>query len=192
MPRVDFKNVTVQNYGFPQACVTCGNDEDHQLVGKVLEDRDWKRMGCLVLLLPFGPVGWAIGGLIAYLTSNKGKIRIRVPVCKLCNTGSSHLGWRLGGFFFLSCLLVGIEVATIAPPEGLMAGLGALLFLYGLFEHFWLRPQFQVNLVKVHDDGVTLDLPYEDYPALYQRHVDNAVLYGSSDRVGAQANLGEE
>lgn len=23
----------------------------------------------------------------------------------------------------------------------------------------------------------TLDVPYEDYPALYQRHLDNAILY---------------
>lgn len=61
--------------------------------------------------------------------------------------------------------------------------------LFSVIEYVTLRQQFRVAIRRSNQDMALAIVPYGEYPALYQRHLDNAVLYGSSDKLGM---LGEE
>ena len=58
--------------------------------------------------------------------------------------------------------------------------------LLAVLEHYVLSKQFSVAIRKSNNDEILLQTPFEDYPALYQRHLDNALLYGSSEHLGTR------
>jgi hypothetical protein len=186
MAKVDFSNSSVQAFGLPQSCVTCGNDEDNQLVAQALAKPYGYMHGCLLFLLILGPLGWLLGLLLSRASSRK-KAAIQLPVCKLCNQGLAHL--RLRASIALALAGCGLMAAMAGHLPGRGYGLlaCALVALYGLIEYACLSPQFVIRVLKMDDNGVSVQLPNEDYPCLYQRHLDNALLYGSSDTLGSDA-----
>lgn len=186
MAQVEFKSALVRAHGYPQACLTCGNDEDDQLVSRELAHGNGGSVGCALLCIPFGPVAWLIAALVVYF-SNRNKTDVRVPVCRLCNQAVRSLGWRSGAIVFLACVLFCIDVAFTVPIDNWWIIPSLLLGAYGLLEYAWLMRQFNVRVVKMNAERVLVETPNDDYPGLYQRHLDNAILYGSSDSTGTSA-----
>ena len=65
----------------------------------------------------------------------------------------------------------------------ILLGFGAMLA--AALEHAIYHKQFRLRTLVSEPDRVLLDIPNEDYPAMYQRHLDTAVLYGCVENMGA-------
>ena len=141
------------------------------------------QVGCCLLSLFFGPIGWLFGLLAA--AAGRKKLPFSLPICKLCLKARSRLNSRAATILTLALTVgIGAGVSSWVPgPQWVMLA-AALVGLGGLVECAYLSSQFNINIRKGDDDGVLLQTPNEEYPALYQRHLDNGVLYGSSDRLG--------
>lgn len=68
-------------------------------------------------------------------------------------------------------------------PLFLWSGIG--LFFAAAVEHAWLGRQFRWKVVSADRDKIVLEVPNDDYPAIYQRHLDTATLYGKVESLGA-------
>lgn len=173
-------------HGLPYACITCGSDEHPHLVPKKLQKRSGiAALGCIFFF--FGPVGWLLLLVLAVGVSLVGKGKtVSLPFCSQCLAGLRSLRNRAAGLMVLGfgSMFVAISEMT-GPLTGWVASAGGLMALYALFEYTILKKQFQVTTLKVEGDRVLLDVPDDDYPGLYQRHLDTALLYGSSDCLGA-------
>lgn len=184
MARVEFRTAAVRQHGFPQACVTCGNDEDNQLVSHPAGSKTpWG--GCLFML--FGPIGWILTIIVFAKYSKKSELRL--PVCKLCKKGLSHVQKRFALISALAMTCLFAQVWEQVPRSDGWFWAALLLFGYAVVEYCWLSPQFLIKVVKMNDDMVVVQVPNDDYPGLYERHLDNALLYGSSETMGARADL---
>lgn len=50
-------------------------------------------------------------------------------------------------------------------------------------EYCICRQGFRLSVHKAHSNYVVIRVPYDEYSALYQRHLDNVTLYGSSEKL---------
>ncbi len=187
MAFVQMRAAAVREYGLPQACPCCGNDDDGQLVlepvGSSLSN-GW-RYGCCLVSFFFGPIGWLLG--VLSLLSKSTELPFPLPICRLCREAKSSLSKRACLIAIISTLSFFCGVfAQALPARELVGGLGFLAGLFGIIEYFYFRRQFLVRARKSTQDTALVEVPYEEYPALYQRHLDNAVLYGSSEKLGTR------
>lgn len=190
MPQVDFRVASIQAHGLPQSCVCCGNDEDDQLVvHPVGQPLCAGRLGAGCLFLFMGPVGWLIGAGVAYLVRRK-KPQLQLPVCLLCRKANRYQSIRVACLLAAAALLFGVDLATHVALHGYGMTLAGFIALYGLIEYYLLNRQFSLRAIKASHEGVLVQIPDENYPALYQRHLDNALLYGSSVNLGTTADKG--
>jgi hypothetical protein len=187
MAQVEFKSALVKAHGYPQACLTCGNDEDDQLVSRELTDPSKGALGCGCLLFFFGPIGWLIAAIVVLVARRFGKSDVRVPVCRLCNAAVRALGQRAALILTLAGALFCVDAMVRLPFDNWWCGLSLVVGLYGLCEYAWLMRQFNIHVLKMNSERVIVETPNDDYPGLYQRHLDNAVLYGSSESTGTRA-----
>lgn len=191
MAWVRLRTEAVRDYGLPQACLCCGNDEDDQLTLESFYDRSLNgtKVGCCLLSLFFGPVGWLLGLLVA--ASDKKKMPFSVPICQLCQKARSRLNTRAATILALAVVVgVGAGASSWVPGPQYVIATAVLVGIGALVECAYLSSQFNVVIRKSDADGVLLQTPNEEYPALYQRHLDNGVLYGSSDRLGQSSSDG--
>lgn len=185
MAFVQFRAAAVREYGLPQACPCCGNDDDGQLV---LEPIDatvsrWK-YGCCLISLFFGPLGWILGMLFYFRRSRSGA-SFPLPNCQLCRQAKKSLWNRMCVILILSSIPIFYAMFAEASPTYQTLGLlGFLAASAAIVEYFYLGRQFRFSVSEANQDMVLVEVPYEEYPALYQRHLDNAVLYGSSEKLG--------
>ncbi len=189
MPLVNFRAAAIKQYGLPQACPCCGNDDDGQLVLEPAKGSSsgW-RYGCCLVSLFLGPIGWIVGAL-TLMTKNK-ELPFPLPVCRLCLQARERLWQRFAGILVLSSTVFFVTTfGKIIPGSNVVNVLAVSVGLLGGLEYLMLRRQFRVAIRSSNQDLAVAEVPYEEYPALYQRHLDNAALYGSSDRLGT---LGEE
>ena len=187
MAYVQFRAAAVRDYGLPQACPCCGNDDDGELVlGSDQEgvSNSWK-YGCCLISLFFGPIGWIAALLNLFRKSPS--LPFPIPTCRLCREASEALRRRCAVIVVSSILLVisRISIESHLVGEFVMV-FGYLMGFLGLVEFLALKGQFSVRVKKSNSEAALVKVPYEDYPALYQRHLDNAVLYGSSEKLGAR------
>lgn len=185
MAWVRFRTESVRQYGLPQACLCCGNDEDDQLTLQTFKQRSLNRtqVGCCLVSFFFGPFGWLFGFLVAAFS--KKELPFSLPVCKLCLQARSRLNTRALSIVVLAALAgIGAAVSSWMPGPQYIGGMCMLVGLGALLECAVLSSQFNVIVKKGDADGALVQIPNEEYPALYQRHLDNGVLYGSSDRLG--------
>jgi hypothetical protein len=184
MARVDFHLSSIRAHGLPQACVACGNDEDGQLVTRKLPaaSPSYASLGCIVLFF-LGPIGWLLGLLLLVYRRSKSP-RLRLPVCRLCQQGLVHLQKRFAIIATLGGLILIADTANYLPWRGLGVGVSLMVLGYAALEYCWLSQQFKILPLKSDSERVTVRTANEDYPALYQRHLDNAALYGGSETTG--------
>ena len=183
MARVEFRTSAIRQHGFPQACVTCGNDADRQLAAQKLPSKK-RWIGCLLFF--FGPIGWLLMLMVLFKWSKQ--TNMVLPVCALCNKGYAHVKMRLGVFLSLGTVCAFAQSWDRIPQSEGWYWAAALLALYGLAEYAWLSSQFRIEVESISDEVVVVRVPNDDYPALYERHLDNALLYGSSETLGARAD----
>lgn len=74
----------------------------------------------------------------------------------------------------------------VLPHQGWLLTAMAMVMSVSLMEYFWLSGQFNLRVRSSDSESALIYVPYEEYPALYQRHLDNAALYGSSEKLGTQ------
>ena len=140
-------------------------------------------MGCCLVSVFFGPIGWLLG-LVMAASSNK-ELPFSLPVCKLCLQARSRLNTRALTIVVLAALTgIGAAASSWVPGPQYIGGMCMLVGLGALLECATLSSQFNVIVKKGDADGALIQTPNEEYPALYQRHLDNGILYGSSDRLG--------
>lgn len=180
-----FKRELVRAHGYPQACVCCGNDEDDQLALRDLSHSSVGGIGCALLCLPFGPIVWLIAGVVYLATRSSRKIDVPVPVCKLCSQAAQKIGYRGAAILAIAGVIFALDALTVTRPLDVWLGFGAVLLgMYALSEYTWLSRSFQVKVLKANSQQVLVEVDNDDYPALYQRHLDSALLYGSSESTG--------
>lgn len=190
MALVQFRSAAVRDYGLPQVCPCCGNDNDGELVLKPVAgvSREGWRVGCCLVAFFLGPVGWALGLIHAVINKDR-KLPFPLPTCRLCSTASTGLWHRLLAIWIVTAAALGGLAAYTALPDEILFGLSMLVGLLALVEYLALSPQFRPRVFKANQETMLVDVPYEDYPAIYQRHLDNAVLYGSSEQFGTAEEL---
>ncbi len=183
MAQVELKYENIRLYGFPYACLLCGSDEDPKPRSTKLRRSGRWAVGCSLFL---GPLAWIIVAVWALMRSQTGQ-KIDVPVCDCCYTANKRLLQRDLGMIGLGIALIfasatSPSVAALGVP--VMAG-GGILIIAALFEYAWLSNQFTWDCLKSSSDRVVLELPNDDYPSIYQRHLDTALLYGNVESLGA-------
>lgn len=183
MPRLELKLDNVHAHGFPYACLMCGSDENPTLRSKTFHNSDGL-VGCGCAAF-FGPIGWFIGLLWLLLRSGKRKHTFPVPVCDCCEQGRLSVRNR-GIVLFVLGLALLLSPLTVAAVYGnpIISWLGALTLLGAGIDHVICNPQFNFQTIKSEADRVVINVPNEDYPSMYQRHLDTAVLYGSAEHMG--------
>lgn len=133
-----------------------------------------------------GPLGWLVILIIAFAMAGRSKT-VSLPFCDQCIAAGRALRNRTFGLVIIGMGSIVLSVTHVPTGvAGWVATGGGLLTLYALIEYAMLSKQFDVKTVKVESDRVLLDVPDDDYPGLYQRHLDTALLYGSSDSLGAE------
>lgn len=188
MPYVNFRAASIREFGLPQACPCCGNDDDGTIELKNADGQQYSRTarigGCFLCLF-LGPIGWLLGPLI--LLARSTKLSFPLPRCALCVKASRRLWYRT-----IAIVLSASTLSSIAIFYPLLANIGWVLtaavvvMLVSLFEYSWLSGQFNLKIRSSDSESALVYVPYEEYPALYQRHLDNAALYGSSEKLGTQ------
>lgn len=196
MAQVDLLFENIRNYGYPHACLYCCSDEDPK--GSKIKYGS-SSVGCLGLgCLTFfmGPIVWIVALMFYYLKRDqyKGKSgELGVPVCQNCLNAKKSLARRasiyvlvavlmMGGVFFLPNFM-----ALYPSLSNWTLIIGFLAMGYGALEYTLLERQFSAKIVKSDNDRIILDLPNDEYPSLYQRHLDTALLYGSVEKLGTIA-----
>lgn len=196
MARVDLLFENVRSYGYPHACLYCCSDEDPK--GSKIKYGS-NGVGCLGLgCLAFfmGPLVWIIGLVVFFLKRDqfKGKSgELGVPVCQNCLSAKKSITHRLSFYILIPILAMG--AVTLTPNflalhstlSNWVLVCGFLAMGYGTLEYCILERQFSAKVVKSTDDRIILDLPNDEYPSLYQRHLDTALLYGSVEKLGTMA-----
>lgn len=187
MAEVEFKLQDITEHGYPHACVFCCSDEDLEVRHKNLRKRTSPLFSFLCFIT--GPLGWIVGVLSGIFRGAWRLKKMSFPVCEHCHTAGVRLKHRdlatalLG---LLSFIWLINDRTFFVNWYGTAFIAVCLLFLYATIEHFWLGAQFRSNVVKMGADRVVLALPNDDYPSIYQRHMDTATLYGKVESLGAQ------
>lgn len=180
----------MRTYGLPQACLCCGNDEDDQIA---VENQPFDKVsswnvGCCLLSVLTGPIGWCIGLIFALFSSRQARALppFPTPICQLCLQAKQYLGTRVAVILGLCTVafFTGMSVNSV-PAMSYLSGAAVLIGSLALLEYAVLVRQFRVLVRKNDSEGALVQVPYDDYPALYQRHLDNAALYGTSESLGA-------
>ena len=186
MAQLELKLDNIRQHGFPYACLLCGSDEHPELKKKVFR-RGGAPAGCLLALI-LGPFGW-ICGLLWYVIRGNRSHQLDVPLCRCCTEAGSAIDNRGAAMAVLGlgCLFSPFYYNFNDTFLSLAWVAGIILLLVAAFDRAWLRNQFDITTLKVEADRVLLNLPNDDYPSLYQRHLDTAVLYGSVETTGTQA-----
>lgn len=194
MAKVHFRNAALNRYGLPQACVCCGSDEDDLGSQPVTVSHMAMLAACLFVFM--GVIGWLlllVFGLYQFAQWDQvRKQHLRLPVCALCHKARRFLNLRTGKFMLI---IIGIACLLSAASPLSWAGKAILwvvfvLFIcYMIFERLNYLSSFTIVPGSIDRDkcGCVVNVPYEDYPALYQRHLDNALLYDEdlkSDSIG--------
>lgn len=182
---MQFSLAAVRRDGFPFACVLCGNDENPTVMRCKLRKASLVVKLASVFFFFLGPVGWMI---LAYLwTNNTKETELPVPICDCCSQASQALNRRC-----LAWLVTGAVLAFSAIY--FQMGLDLLLWLaigffsLAMIEYFWVGRQFSLVALQIDGDRLLVSVPYEDYPGLYQRHMETVLLYGSNNTLGIEEN----
>ncbi|MGE0492153.1 MAG: hypothetical protein AB7S38_23265 [Vulcanimicrobiota bacterium] len=179
MARLEVLKADVNRHGFPHCCITCGNDDGVEPETVTLRLGS-HLVGCLALL--FGPIGWLVA-LVVWFRTHSDELMVRT--CYQCHLARLHLRNRL--MFWLLCgglPLFGawLDYSGEEHPFMICAGLAALA--WGFFQWAWLRAQFRIRPLSIGEDRLLLEVPFDDYPSIYHRHLETASLYGSADALG--------
>ena len=179
--------MTVRKHGFPFACMLCGSDENPQVSRWVLRQFPLLVKILIVPLILLGPVGWIFAAL---LSKYHREAELPAPTCECCSTGMRRLvtrdSWVAGGgLLSLACAFY----FWSGPFSLVLVWLTLALWCWAALEFLWLHRQFQLKAVELDGDRIVVDVPYDDYPGLYQRHLDTALLYGSSNQLGIEEEL---
>lgn len=181
MAELELRFASLNEHGFPHICMTCGNDENPELVTQKMQRGGVSGLGCLLLV--FGPLGLFLL-LILALTAGKSK-KMAIPLCECCVTARRKLNNRVALIAFIGIMGFGCGVSSAVPVlDGPLISLGLLTMCWAAIEYAWLAKQFVVKTLKVENDRILVDVPNEDYPGLYQRHQDTALLYGTTNTLG--------
>lgn len=183
MPRLELKLDNVHAHGFPYACLMCGSDENPTLRSKTFSPNDGiVGCGCAAF---FGPIGWFIGLLWLLLRSGKRRHTFPVPICDCCEQGRLRIRNRSVVLFVLGMALL-LSPLTMTTAYGHLGFLwaGVLVLICVGLDFAICHPQFSFRTIKSEADRVVINVPNDDYPSMYQRHLDTAVLYGSVEHMG--------
>lgn len=179
MAQIQISEGSARRHGFPYACMVCGSDEEIKVNSYTLRCWPlWSKLLILLLLL-VGPIGWVLAAVVI----GKGfkETRLPVPSCQACDQGLKHLTVR--DQLLCAAGVILLLRALMSPAAGgYWIGLG--LLCWGLGEYLWISRQFRIRPLRIKNEQITLEVPYEDYPGIYQRHLDTALLYGSSSNLG--------
>lgn len=190
MARVEFKHENIRAHGFPYACVMCGGDDSPRLREMSLSRRTSRvALGCLFFM---GPFFWLIGAILLLVSKLFSSKKMSMPICDCCTEGGRQLGKRDGivGAIGAAVMFSTIYYGNSFTPFffNLSVAAGALIVFAALVEWAWLSNQFQFRVLKSDQDRVILELPNDDYPAIYQRHLDTVSLYGAVESLGARVS----
>lgn len=182
MARVEFSLSTVQRHGFPYTCILCGNDDQPSLVKHKLSALPSRpAVGCLLLAL--GPFGWMLALYLAFRTRREANLP--APVCALCHEAKERINLRTclavavcGAALIGSLALAPSRLYMVLVPTAALAGLWAVV------EHCTLGSQFRLHCRSIEGDQIVVDVPNEEFPATYQRHLDTVLLYGGTNSAG--------
>lgn len=188
MPYVNFRATSIREFGLPQACACCGNDDDGAIELKSAAGQQWSRAaragGCFLSLF-LGPIGWLLG--LVLLLTRRTKLPFPLPRCTLCVRASKRLWYRTTAIVLSVSTLSSMAIYyLVLPHQGWLLTAMAMVMSVSLMEYFWLSGQFNLRVRSSDSESALIYVPYEEYPALYQRHLDNAALYGSSEKLGTQ------
>ncbi|MCA9794834.1 MAG: hypothetical protein KC910_23665 [Candidatus Eremiobacteraeota bacterium] len=179
MARLEVLKAEVEKHGFPHCCITCGNDDGVESETITLKIGS-HLLGCLGLL--FGPIGWLIALVIWCRTRSEDLV---VKTCYQCHLARIHLrNWLT---FWVLCgglPLVGLWLTDNGSEHPFVTCAGLAAWAWGFFQWAWLRAQFRIRPLRIKDDRLLLEVPFDDYPSIYQRHLETATLYGSTDALG--------
>jgi hypothetical protein len=186
MAKLELKLENVREHGFPYACMLCGSDESPKPRKTTFRSGEsGLGYGCALFL---GPIGWTAALVYFLVNLARRKHSFAVPVCDCCHDARLKLRKR-------DLILLGLGIGLFAFPFGLELGTfggwtllgGIILMLAAAFEQATYQRQFQLRTLKTESDRVLLSIPNEDYPSMYQRHLDTAVLYGCVESMGTEA-----
>lgn len=189
MALIHFRTTAVRQHGLPQVCLCCGNDQSDQLVAEEHKGSFFTlpKLGCCLISVFFTPIAWIFALAFALRPAPIKHLPFSLPICRLCLQARSYMGTRLSWLLAFSAVgLVVTLYAKEAVGTGYLVGFPILFMLLAVLEHYVLSKQFSVAIRKSNNDEILLQTPFEDYPALYQRHLDNALLYGSSEHLGTR------
>ena len=189
MPYVKLRAASIREFGLPQACPCCGNDDDGAIELKNVDGQKSSgaaRVGGCLLCLFLGPIGWLLGVLVFFARSTK--LPFPLPRCALCVKASKRLWFRTVAIVLSTGVLglIGGICYPALPNMDRFLTVVVLVMLVSFVEYFWLSGQFNLKIRSSDSESALIYVPYEEYPALYQRHLDNAALYGSSEKLGTQ------
>lgn len=185
MARLELRVESIRQHGFPYACLLCGSDEDLEVKAK--EFSKGVPLGCLFGLF-FGPIAWLLLGVVSCMLRRGGRLKVDVPQCRCCSEGASAIYARDASLAVvgIACFFAPGLYSFSDEVINLWVFAGFALLLIAAFDYVWLKAQFHPRALKVDAHRVVLDIPNEDYPSLYQRHLDTALLYGSVETTGVQ------
>lgn len=202
MAKLILNDDLVLKYGFPQVCMCCGNDDITQLKqGHSKNLKSLIPLGALLLIFLLIPLDIFIplyrptiilGFIYVFFARfNKVKVRFEVPMCELCHKANKKFNKDLALILvgIPACLAAIIAVSTpnrtlfslLNGPSSMVEAASYFLAWLSMFilllTNIYFRRKFTLSFLTRKSKTTTLDVPYEDYPALYQRHLDNAILY---------------
>ncbi|MCA9775073.1 MAG: hypothetical protein KC800_00085 [Candidatus Eremiobacteraeota bacterium] len=187
MAKLELKLDNIRAYGFPYACLMCGSDENPSPRKQSFsKDDSVVGYGCAFF---FGPIGWLAALIYFLVKSSNRKQSFAVPICDCCEEGKNRIKNRDIMFLALGLgLMIGPMMYQL--PEALFTMSvvsGMILLLTAALDHAFYYGHFTFKTLKSEADRVVLKIPNEDYPSLYQRHLDTAVLYGSVEHMGTDS-----
>jgi hypothetical protein len=176
MARVEFRTSAVREHGFPRVCASCGTDGEELVPYKVTSRVPW--VSCFLVFL--GPLGLLIMVFVLGRHALK-EASLKLPVCTLCKRGQSNANRRFAGFLTLGFGSIFSQLSSSFPRSEVWFLVGFGLCTYALIEYIYLSSQFRIEVDSFNSDRLVARLPNDDYPGLYERHLDNALLYGTVD-----------
>lgn len=188
MALVTFNKDLLKLHGFPQACVCCGCDNGAMLCEEKLESKSsLVNIIAGIFFFLLGPIGWicipliSMSGLVRRRSS---KFPLSIPLCTLCRQARSSQVKRLSLALAPSILIFIVMYynSHLAQAPLVMLFCAAAIALF-CAEYCIYRQGFRLSIHKAHSNYVVVKVPYDEYSAIYQRHLDNATLYGGSEKV---------